>query len=272
MDPVETHYARGNIGPRIREALARAGKDVAILDPDDIEEMDTIHNRGREATVELACLVGFAAGMHVLDLGCGLGGPSRYIARQFGCRVTGIDLTQEYCEVAALLAERTGLSVRVDYKCVSALHTPFPDRSFDAVWTEHAAMNIEDKRTLYREAMRVLKPGGKFALYDVVKGSGGPIDYPVPWAKDASISFVVTPGALQAYVEEAGFRVLTWIDATPAVLAWADRMRAQAARAGEAGRVIQPGREIIGIDTSKMMKNHREGRTGLVMAVMQRPA
>jgi SAM-dependent methyltransferase len=271
MDAVEAHYARGNVAERILEALRRAGKNVDAIDPDEIEDIDTIHNRGREATVELADVVGFAPGMHVLDLGSGLGGPSRYLAGRFGCRVTGVDLTQEYCEVAALLAERTGLSARVDYKCANALHTPFPNGTFDVVWTEHAAMNIADKRSLYREAYRVLRRGGKFALYDVVKGPDGPIDYPVPWAKDASISFVVTPEELRAHVEEAGFRVLAWIDATPAVLAWAERMRAQRDRAGPEGQVILPAREIIGIDVSKMMKNHREGRTGLVMAVMQRP-
>lgn len=271
MDKVEKHYSLPDLGERILAALREAGLDTHSIDPDDVEQMDTIHNRGSEATSELADLVGFAAEMRVLDVGCGLGGPSRYLARRFGCHVTGIDLTEAYCRAAEMLAERMGLAGRVAYRRADALDLPFADAAFDVVWTEHAAMNIEDKARLYAEIFRVLRPGGKFALYDVVKGPGGPVEYPVPWAGDASISFLATPEEVRDLLRKAGFRVLEWRDATPAMFDFFRRAKAAAEAARAARKPPPPGRGVVGIDTSKMMKNHEEKRTELLMAVFERP-
>jgi SAM-dependent methyltransferase len=174
-DRVARHYGsggQGDIATIILEALAASGKDTSHLTLEDLAPVDEFHIRGRAATAELARGLGLAAGMAVLDVGCGVGGPSRYIAATYGCRVTGVDLTEAYYQAAALLAERVGLGERVDYRQGSALAMPFAEAAFDAAYTQHAAMNIEDKAGLYREIGRVLKPGARFGHLRPAAGRG----------------------------------------------------------------------------------------------------
>src|SRR5690606_5294275 len=141
----------------------------------------------------------------VLDVGSGIGGTSRCLAREFGCRVTGIDLTEEYCRTAAMLSARIGLAHLVDYRQGDATNLPFADASFDVVWTEHAAMNIPDKLRLYREMHRVLEPGGTLAIHDILAGPSDEVLFPVPWARTPESSFLVTPDELRKLLDEAGF-------------------------------------------------------------------
>lgn len=159
-ESVQAHYTRSGLGDLILAALERAGKNLNRLTPEDLAPIDEFHIRGRTATLELARAAKVDATKRVLDVGSGVGGTSRCLAREFGCRVTGIDLTEEYCSAAAMLSDRTGLGELVDYRHGDATSLPFPDASFDIVWTEHAAMNIPDKPRLYQEMYRVLKPGG----------------------------------------------------------------------------------------------------------------
>src|SRR3989304_4606074 len=215
-EDVQRHYTRSDLGTTILRALSDAGKDVDNLKPEDLAAIDEFHIRGREATLELARAAALDASKQVLDVGSGLGGPSRCIAREFGCRVTGIDLTEEYCRVATLLAERIGLSHLVRYHQGDALNLPFPDGAFDVVWTHHAAMNIPDKATLYREMHRALKPGGALAIYDILAGPGGPVLSPVPGARSPDTSFLVTPQQLRDLLDTAGFEISIWEDTTAA--------------------------------------------------------
>ena len=179
---VQRHYTRVDLADRIFDALRRAGADLDVLTVDDLGPIDEFHIRGREATTELAEFGALSPGTSVLDVGCGIGGPSRTLAVGYGCRVTGIDLVGEYCRVAELLALRACRNQWVRYAQASALDLPFADGTFDVVWTQHASMNIEDKPRLYGEMFRVVKPGGRLLLYDIVSGPGGPIHFPVPWA------------------------------------------------------------------------------------------
>jgi len=219
-EDIQQHYARPDLGTAILAALANAGKDVSNLTPEDLAPVDEFHIRGRQATLELARAVGLDAAKHVLDVGSGIGGLSRCIAREFGCRVTGVDLTNEYCRVATMLAERVSLSHLVSYRHGNALNLPFPDGSFDVVWTQHVAMNIPDKATLYREMYRVLKAGGALAIYDILAGHAGSVLFPVPWARLPETSFLVTPNQLRQLLEDTGFAIASWKDMTPAAREW----------------------------------------------------
>ena len=211
---VMAHYTHGDLAGTILAALAQSGKDPDNLAPADLAPIDELHVGGRPATVDFAVRLEAGAGMHLLDIGCGIGGPARHFAGDRGCRITGIDLTEEFCQVAAMLTARTGLAECIDYRQASALAMPFDAAAFDGAYTIHAAMNIADKRALYAEARRVVKPGGVFGLYDVLKGPGGAPHYPVPWAEDPSTSFLVSIEELRALLETAGFEILTQRDRT----------------------------------------------------------
>src|ERR1700751_31078 len=213
-NPVESHYTRDDLGETILAALKDAGKDHDHLTPDDLAPVDEFHGGQRPATVRLAERAGFTGTERVLDVVSGLGGPSRYLAWRYGCRVSGVDLTAEFVRVAEMLTRLTRLVGRVDYRQGDALHLPFDDMSFDVVWSQNAAMNIADRDRLYAEMQRVLKPAGRLALQEVVAGPGGEPHYPVPWAREASISFLLTAEATRAKLEAAGLSVVTWQDST----------------------------------------------------------
>ena len=268
---VEGHYTRAGLGELILDALRHAGKEIDALTVDDLAPVDEFHIRGRDATRELAQLVSPTADLEVVDIGCGIGGPSRFLAATFGCRVTGIDLTEEYCQVAAMLAERTGLSDRVRYRCADATATELPDESVDLVWTQHASMNIRDKPRLYSEMFRILKPGGRLALHDIAAGSEGPVQFPVPWARTASMSFLITGDAMYNELERAGFRGVHWSDVTAAALEWVRRRMAQTESTGPPplGTHLLMGPEW-GRMVANVARNLEETRISVVKAVLER--
>ena len=159
-NPVEDHYTSRDLGAVILAALQEMGKDIDHLTPDDLAPVDEFHGGQRPATIRLAELLGLSGDERVLDVGSGLGGPSRFLAWRYGVYVSGVDLTAEFVRIAEMLTRRTGLEGLVDYRQGNALDLPFDDASFDVVWSQNAAMNIADRDRLYREMRRVLKPGG----------------------------------------------------------------------------------------------------------------
>ncbi|WP_431689273.1 class I SAM-dependent methyltransferase [Hahella sp. NBU794] len=219
-EAIESHYTRPDVGSLILAALARAGKDLDQLTPEDLTPIDAFHIRGRAATLELAHVVALDAKKRVVDVGSGIGGTSRCLAQKFGCRVTGVDLTDEYCRAAAMLSAKVGLQALTEYRQGDAVNLPFEDETFDVVWSEHVAMNIPDKTRLYSEMYRVLKPGGVMAIYDILAGPSGPVLFPVPWARTPATSFLVEPVELRQLLEEAGFVISDWTDSTEAALTW----------------------------------------------------
>jgi len=271
-NPVETHYTSADLGKTILAALKEAGKDLDHPTPDDLAPVDEFHGGQRPATIRLAELVGFTGTERVLDVGSGLGGPSRYLAWRYGCRVSGVDLTAEFVRVAEMLTQMTGLTDRVDYRQGNALDLPFDDMSFDVVWSQNAVMNIADRDRLYREMRRVLKPGGKLALQEVAAGPGGEPYFPVQWAREPSISFLYSQEATRAKLEAAGFQVLIWQDTTEEALQSA-RQRAHTS----AGAPPTLGTHLLlGDDWRAMFRNSarnlEERRTGLFNAVVERTA
>ncbi|MCW2243015.1 class I SAM-dependent methyltransferase [Azospirillum canadense] len=229
---VAEHYGRRDLASDILGALERAGKDIDRLRPDDLAPIDEFHIRGREATDELGRALGLEAALTVLDVGSGLGGPSRRLADVHGCRIVGIDLTDEYCRTATVLADRVGLGGVVEYRQGSALDMPFAAASFDRVYTQHVAMNIADKPRLYAEIARVLKPGGLFGLYDLLQGPGGTVHFPVPWARDPATSFLATPDELRGLLADSGLEVVGWRDTSADGRAWFQSLRDRLASEG----------------------------------------
>jgi MPBQ/MSBQ methyltransferase len=205
---VTGHYTRGDLLRAILDGLAATGADQAELDPDDLAPVDEFHIGGRQATVELVDQLDLRPGLRVLDVGCGLGGVSRYLARRFGVRVTGLDLTPEFVEVARELTARCRLDGLVEVQQASGTDLPFPTGTFDVVCLLHVGMNIEDKATLFAETRRVLVPGGRFGLYEVMRTGDGEVGYPVPWATVAATSFLLGPAGYRRLLGEAGFDVL----------------------------------------------------------------
>jgi SAM-dependent methyltransferase len=269
---IEQHYTHRDLAGAIFEALAAAGKDVDNLTLQDLAPVDEFHVRGQEATAELARVARVDETMHVLDVGSGVGGPSRYLAAEFGCRVTGLDLTEEYCRTAQVLADRIGLGDRISYRQGSALDMPFDDASFEVGWTQHTAMNIQDKPRLYAEMWRVVKPGGMIAIYDILAGDGGPVHFPVPWAREPSISFLATRDELRGLLEKAGFAIVSWRDTTDLGREWfgAMRRRMQIEGASPLGFHVLLGSDFQTM-TQNMVRNLKENRIGLVEVLARKP-
>ena len=270
-ESVQAHYTRSDLGSVILAALEKAGKDLNRLTPEDLAPIDEFHIRGRAATLELAQAASVDSTKRVLDVGSGVGGTSRYLAREFGCRVTGIDLTDEYCRTAAMLSERIGLAELVDYRQGDATNLPFSDASFDIVWTEHVAMNIPDKPKLYREMHRVLKPGGTLAIYDILAGPARPVLFPVPWARTPESSFLATPDELRMLLEKSGFKVAVWSDTTDSARAW---FVALAEKIRKEGMPPLGFHVLLGSDFQAMAQNQRrnleEARIVLAQVVARR--
>ncbi len=205
-EQVAAHYTRGALEDRILASLRAAGKNLEQLAPDDLSGMDEFHVGGREATQDLAAFMHLRPGMHLLDIGCGIGGPARYFA-QSGCQVTGVDLTAEFIRVAERLTRLFKLESRAMFVEASALELPFASATFDGAFQIHVGMNIADKATVFREVARVLKPGARFAIFDVMRTGDGPLDFPVPWARQPETSFLASPDDYRQALLAAGFRI-----------------------------------------------------------------
>ena len=211
---VESNYARGGLQQAVLDAIVADGYDPDHLDPEALAPAEEFHTFGRAATVALADAALITAGDRVIDVGSGLGGPARFLARDRGCHVVGVDLTQELCDVAVDLTRRVGLSDQVEIHQGDALSLPVPDHSFDVAWTQHVSMNIADKPGLYTEMRRVVRPSGRLAFFDLLAGSNQPIHFPVPWAEDPASSALATVEETRAMLADAGFEIRLWEDLT----------------------------------------------------------
>ncbi len=230
---IAAHYSHGQLLTRLSAALTDDGVDPNHPTMEALAPYDQFHGRGLEATVEVAGLVRADAADHLLDIGSGIGGPARYFANHFGCRVTGIDLTPEFCEVARQLTRMLRLDDRVAFEVGDALAMPFADASFDGAYSMNVSMNIADKAALYRETHRVLKPGAWLVLSEIAKGERGELDYPTPWASSALTSFLSTPEETRQGLEQAGFDVIQMRSTLDEALASGARARAIVASGGK---------------------------------------
>ena len=271
---IEQHWAPGEPGAilsRIDQGLLKLGKDIDALTQDDLLTVDEFHIRGREATTELAALANVSNRDRVIDVGSGLRGPSRYLASTTGCRVDGIDLTAEYCAVATELARRVGLATNVNYQRANALELPFEGETFDLVWTQHISMNIQDKDRFFSEMFRVLKVGGRAAIYDPICGSSEPISFPVPWARDDVTNFLIDANTTRRNLEKTGFCIDEWHDVSEKSVAYFEENAKLAAEKGPQALGLHL---LLGPDWPTMMANVAEniatGRVAVIQVIARK--
>jgi SAM-dependent methyltransferase len=211
---IQLQYSTGLSRRNIEDALLAAGKDLDHIAPADLGLLEDFHTMGRLATSQLVDLVGITSESQVLDAGTGIGGTARLVADRCGCRVTAVDLTEEYCNTARWLNRLVGLDERISVRQGDVTALPFADGTFHVVFSQHVQMNVADKARLYEEARRVLVVGGQLAMWDITTGNRGELDYPLPWADDSGRSHLATPDQLHAVVESAGLAIDHWNDLT----------------------------------------------------------
>ena len=266
---VEQNYQPGNDSASLVSKVTAmlATLPEGKLRTEQLGAFDQFHARGLPATKELAELAGIEHGMKVLDAGSGLGGPARFLAETYDCEVVGVDLTPSFVTIAEMLTERTGLQDKVSFQVGDLTALPFADASFDVVWTQHVVMNIHAARPLYREIRRVLKPGGKFAFYDVVAADEKPpLVFPVPWAKAQETSCLLNKAETLEVFEQAGLSSTVWKDVSPEGLASFGQLQsAPPPPLSLAGLYGPEVRQWVG----NFARNLQEGRIALVMGVCE---
>lgn len=272
MKNIHGYYSPNDLYNKIIEGLNKLGKDLSKVTLDDLQPVDEFHIRGDAATKELIELAGFTPDMHILDVGCGIGGSTRRLSHQTGCLVTGVDLSEEYIDTAERLTLLLNMQERVRFHAASALELPFDDNSFDGAWSLQMNMNVEDKLSWLEETYRVLRPGARAVLYEVCGNKNTPPYFPVPWAQDSSMSFLVPPKSFRDVITSAGFAIAVWNDKTAG---------AQQAFASVAEPVGEPVLPILGVHLlvgndikTKAYNLHRnldEERVSLIEAVAVKP-
>jgi ubiquinone/menaquinone biosynthesis C-methylase UbiE len=266
---IREQYGTASLRERIDEALHLAGLGKGTLNWSDLVPLDQFHVRGLGATRELAEALDLKVGREVLDIGCGLGGPARFLAARCGCRVTGIDLSQPFVDAATMLTERCGLKESAAFHQADALKLPFADASFTVAWTQHVAMNIADRARFYLEAYRVLKPSGRLAVYDVVAGDGRPLIFPVPWARRPEMNFLLASNAMREVLRKTGFLEVSWADKTDSAMTWFAEVQSRLASSPPLSISVVMGPQFVEM-AQNLQRNLQEGRVRLVQAVFSR--
>ncbi len=275
---VSGHYDHGApaaaIVDAILDTLRAAGHDVDRLTWRELGAVDQFHAGGGAATMALAELAGIGPDDLLVDVGGGLGGSARALAATSGCRVSVVDLTESFVRVGEALTGRMGLGDLVTFRVGNALDLPLDAASVDVAWTQHSTMNIADKERLYTELHRVVRPGGRLAVHEIVAGGDGrPLHFPVPWATGPEISFLRPASAMRATVAAAGFVETAWKDVTRSALEWMRSMAAAAAASAERQSLAQD--LLLGTGFADafrtIRRNLEEGRAAVVQGVFARP-
>lgn len=271
-DPVAAPYKTDDLLNRVLSALRKTHGSLGRLTPNDLAPVDSFHIRGRASTAELAKRAGISSRWRILDVGSGPGGTARFLAAEYGCQVTGLDLTAEYVSLAKRLSEIVGLAKATQFEQGNALFMPFGAENFDCIWMEHLQMNIADKSKLVLEIHRVLKAEGRLVMHEVFKGDAGEPHLPVPWSEDTSTSFMITPAKMRQILLAQGFEIIEWIDVTDSAREWFRSVQ---------NRIVKSGLRPVGIHLlmglnaeekmANVNRNLQERRIKLIQALMKKP-
>lgn len=269
---IAEHWGRGDVYGLIISALAKAGKPLEGLTVEDLAPVDHYHARGFPATVELADRLPIRPGDHILDIGCGVGGPARYIAQRFSCRVSGLDITEPYVQAANKLTALLRMEGQVQVLLGDGQKLPYGDACFDGAYALHVTMNVADRPRFFAEAWRVLRPGAFFALTEHGLGPEGSPHHPVPWSEDGSGAYLVTPQQTQALLQGAGFTGVEVEEAGAKYLA-GYRRAVQLAERGQLpplGVHLLMGENAV-LKMSNAARNIEEGRTRPIEVICRKP-
>lgn len=204
-DPVFEHWGRADVFGRILDAMTASGITAENISLEALAPVDHFHARGFLATKDLADILPVNGGDHLVDIGCGIGGPARYMADRFDCWVDGIDITEPFVVAANKLSELTGMQMRVTVRLGDGQSLPYQDQSFDGGYSQHVTMNVPDRDRFFSEAFRVLKPGAFFALTEQGAGDSGPPHHPVPWSEDGTHEYLMRPSETVNRLRASGF-------------------------------------------------------------------
>ncbi|HWI21566.1 MAG TPA: class I SAM-dependent methyltransferase [Baekduia sp.] len=273
---VQAHWSSDGLRDRVADVLKRAGKDSTNTTVEDLSPLDQWHVEGLLPTQELAELAGVKGTDEVLDAGCGMGGPARYLARTYGCNVRGVDMSRSYLDTAAFLNEITGLESKVSLEYGDVCDLSLADESVDVAWTQHAVQSVPDKARFFAEVFRVLKPGGRFVVHDLYRDSGSPVHYPAFWG-DESISFLETDAEMRSLLEGSGFEVVHWKDRTASARATIEAMSEEHATTDMEHEPIEGLDALLIFDADIMMemaensvKDFAVGSVGIFEAVVRK--
>ncbi|MCF6248198.1 MAG: class I SAM-dependent methyltransferase [Desulfobacula sp.] len=238
---VKDHYNSDNLTKKIQSALIENDKNLSELTLRDLSPIDQLHTGGAKASIDLLKKINLSRHDKILDAGCGIGGSARLMAKQFGCRVFGIDLADQFIEAALFLTRSTRLEPQISFQQGSVLELPYEDNTFDTILCQHILMNIKDKSRTFKEFFRVLTPGGQLLLHEISKGINDDMSYPVPWAFGPSISFLEPWEATAVQINKTGFTPISIIDNTDFASGWWKKIKSIPRSESRRPNALNPG-------------------------------